>query len=127
MPDLSALRFTASHEWVKADGSNATVGITDFAQGQLGDVIYLELPPVGTRLAAGDRFGAVESVKAASDLYSPVAGTVAAVNSALVDAPETLNGDPYGEGWLLRLEDVETGGVELIDDEAYQLLTAAGH
>ena len=117
-------RYTATHEWIEEADGGVRVGITDFAQAQLGDVIFLELPSVGATLKAGDKFGAVESVKAASDLYAPVGGTVAEVNTALADAPEKLNSDPYGEGWMLRLEDVEEGGVELLDEDAYAALTA---
>jgi glycine cleavage system H protein len=122
VPDLSGYRFTASHEWI--DGSSR-VGISDYAQAQLGDVIFLELPEVGRTLAAGERFGVIESVKAASDLYSPVGGRVAEVNEALVEAPEKVNGDPYGEGWLIRLEDVDEAGAELLDLGAYETSTAA--
>jgi glycine cleavage system H protein len=116
VPDLSGYRFTASHEWV--DGGSR-VGITDYAQAQLGDVIFLELPEVGRTLSAGERFGVIESVKAASDLYSPVGGRVVEVNQALVDAPEKVNADPYGEGWLIKLEDVDETGAELLDQAAY--------
>jgi len=123
MPDLSGFRFTASHEWV--DGGSR-VGITDYAQQQLGDVIFLELPEVGRTLSAGERFGVIESVKAASDLYAPVGGRVAEVNDALVDAPEKVNSDPYGEGWLMRLEEVDEAGAELLDLEAYEKV-ASGH
>jgi glycine cleavage system H protein len=124
VPDLSGYRFTASHEWI--DGGSR-VGITDYAQAQLGDVIFLELPEVGRTLTAGERFGVIESVKAASDLYSPVGGRVVEVNDALVDAPEKVNADPYGDGWLMRLEDVDETGAELLDTEAYEKLTAAAH
>ena len=124
MPDLSGYRFTATHEWI--DGSGR-VGISDYAQQQLGDVIFLELPEVGATVAAGDRFGVIESVKAASDLYAPVGGRVVEVNSALVDAPERVNADPYGDGWLLRLEDVDEAGAELMDDAAYGASTGSGH
>ena len=122
MADLSGYRFTASHEWV--DG-NSRVGITDYAQQQLGDVIFLELPEVGRTLAAGERFGVIESVKAASDLYAPVGGRVAEINEALVDAPERVNADPFGDGWLMRLEEVDEAGAELLDGAAYDKLTAA--
>jgi glycine cleavage system H protein len=128
VPDLSAYRFTATHEWVQPVDGGARVGITDFAQAQLGDVIFLELPEVGARLGAGERFGVIESVKAASDLYAPVGGTVAEVNGTLADAPERVNGDPYGEGWMIRLEDVDEDGAQLLDQRAYDELTAAeGH
>jgi glycine cleavage system H protein len=123
--DLSKYRFTASHEWVRVEGSTATVGITDHAQAQLGDVIFLELPDVGATLAAGAKFGAIESVKAASDLYSPVGGTVAAVNGALNDHPELVNSDPYGEGWMLRLEGASDGGADLLDEAGYTKLVGA--
>jgi glycine cleavage system H protein len=123
--DLSNYRFTASHEWVRVEGSTATVGISDHAQTQLGDVIFLELPEVGATLAAGGKFGAIESVKAASDLYAPVSGTVAAVNGALTDHPELVNSDPYGEGWMVRLEGVSDAGAELLDEAGYTKLVGA--
>ena len=121
MPDLSGMRFSQSHEWVKTDGDSATVGITEYAQSQLGDVIYLELPAVGQRLEAGARFGVVESVKAASDLYAPVAGEVAEVNDALKDHPEYVNQDPYGKGWILKLRGV-SANPRLMDEPAYKRL-----
>jgi glycine cleavage system H protein len=123
VPDLSAFRFTATHEWVETVDGGARIGITDFAQAQLGDVIFLELPEVGATLEAGDRFGVIESVKAASDLYSPVGGRVAEVNDALGDAPERVNTDPYGAGWLLRLEEVTEAGATLLDEGEYAKLT----
>jgi glycine cleavage system H protein len=122
--DLSSYRFTASHEWVRVEGSNATVGISDHAQAQLGDVIFLELPEIGTTLTAGAKFGAIESVKAASDLYAPVGGTVTEVNTALTDHPELVNSDPYGDGWMLRLEGAAEGG-DLLDEAGYAKLTGA--
>jgi glycine cleavage system H protein len=125
VPDLSAFRFTATHEWVETVDGGARVGVTDFAQAQLGDVIFLELPELGTTLKPGDRFGVVESVKAASDLYSPVGGRVAEVNDALGDAPERVNQDPYGGGWLMRLEDVDEDGAKLLDGAEYARLTEA--
>ena len=124
MPDLSAYRFTATHEWVLIEDGNATVGITDHAQSQLGDVIFVELPAVGTVLKAGEKLGAIESVKAASDLYSPVAGAVSEVNDALSAQPELVNREPYAAGWMLRLEGVSDGGVELLDEAAYVAITA---
>lgn len=126
MPDLSSYRFTSSHEWVRTVDGGARVGISDYAQAQLGDVIFLELPEVGATLTAGERFGVIESVKAASDLYAPVGGRVAEVNAVLADSPETVNSDPYEGGWMLRLEDVVEGGVELMDEAGYTALTA-GH
>jgi glycine cleavage system H protein len=120
--DLSNYRFSASHEWVRLEGSDATVGITDHAQAQLGDVIFLELPTVGTELKAGAKFGAIESVKAASDLYAPVSGTVAEVNAALTERPELVNSDPYGEGWMLRLGSAGDDGTNLLDEAGYTKL-----
>jgi glycine cleavage system H protein len=124
VPDLSAYRFAATHEWVKVDGDTATVGITDHAQSQLGDVIFLELPAAGTSLDAGAKFGVIESVKAASDLYMPVGGTVSDVNAALAETPELVNSDPYEAGWMLRLTGVKEGGPELVDEAGYEKLTA---
>ena len=120
MPDLAGYRFTSTHEWVRVDDGIATVGISDHAQAQLGDVIFVELPAVGTVLARGDKFGAIESVKAASDLYAPVSGTVVEVNSGLEDQPELVNNDPYAGGWMLRLEAVSDKGTALMDELAYQ-------
>jgi glycine cleavage system H protein len=96
-------RFSKDHEWVKVDDDTATIGITDFAQKQLGDVVYIELPAIGKRLDVHQTIGVVESVKAVSDVYSPVSGEVTAVNEGLNDAPETLNQDPHGKGWIIRL------------------------
>ena len=121
MPDQSGLRFAETHEWVKKDGDSATVGISEYAQSQLGDVIYLELPAVGRKLEAGAKFGVVESVKAASDLYSPLAGEVAEVNEQLKDHPEYVNQDPYGKGWILKLRGV-SANPRLMDEPAYKRL-----
>lgn len=125
MADLSNYRFTASHEWARIEGSTATVGISDHAQAQLGDVIFLELPAVGTEVKAGAKFGAIESVKAASDLYAPVTGTVAEVNAALTERPELVNSDPYGEGWMLRLDSASADGADLLDEAGYTKLVGA--
>ena len=122
MSNLPAdLRYAKSHEWVRlADDGTAIVGITDYAQNSLGDITYVQLPKVGTTLKAGETFGVVESVKAASDLYAPVAGTVLAVNSALDGAPETVNTAPYGDGWMLRLKVSDSGAAAaLLDPDAY--------
>lgn len=119
MADLSSYRFTATHEWVRLENGGATIGISDHAQAQLGDVIFVELPAVGAALGAGEKFGAIESVKAASDLYAPVGGTVAAVNAALEDQPELVNNDPYGAGWMLRLEAAGDEAAQLMDEAAY--------
>ena len=97
------LQYTKSHEWVRVENDVATVGITEHAQDELGDVVFVELPEQGATLEAGDSFGAVESVKAVSDLYAPVGGEVVEVNAALEESPEKINEDPYGEGWILKL------------------------
>lgn len=125
MPDLSEYRFTESHEWVHVEGGVATIGISDHAQSELGDVIFIELPEVGTVLKAGQKFGAIESVKAASDLYAPIGGTVTGVNDQLGDAPERVNADPYGEGWMIRLDKVDDGGAKLLDEAGYKELAGS--
>lgn len=99
-----ALKYTKDHEWLKADGEEAIIGITQHAQESLGDITFVELPAVGDSFSAGESFGVVESVKAASDLYMPVDGEVVAVNEALEDAPETVNDDPYEAGWIVRIK-----------------------
>ncbi|MDQ3542666.1 MAG: glycine cleavage system protein GcvH [Actinomycetota bacterium] len=106
------LRYSSDHEWLSRDGSRARVGITDYAQDALGDVVYVQLPNVGDSVAAGDTFGEVESTKSVSDIYAPVGGTVVAVNDALADAPQLLNEDPYGEGWIC---DIEMNDLEQFD------------
>jgi glycine cleavage system H protein len=113
------LQYTRSHEWIRIEGDEATIGITDYAQDALGDVVYVDLPEVGASFEAGTTFGAVESVKAASDLYMPVAGEVLAVNSALIDQPEILNSDPYGEAWMLKIR-VAPGVGALMSAGAYE-------
>lgn len=97
------LLYARTHEWARTDGDEATVGISDYAQHALGDVVFAELPEVGQTLTQGESMGVVESVKAASDVYAPLSGEVLAVNEALLDAPETLNGDPYDQGWMIKL------------------------
>jgi glycine cleavage system H protein len=113
-------RYTKSHEWVVVEGKTGTVGITDFAQAQLGDVVFLELPAVGRKLAEHESFGVIESVKAASDLYSPVAGRIAAVNDKLTANPELVNSDPYGDGWILKLELTGDLPADLMDEAEYK-------
>ncbi len=98
-----SLSYTKSHEWVRTEGDTATIGITEHAQDELGDIVFVELPEVGATLDAGDSFGTVESVKAVSDLYVPVGGEVVEVNEALNDSPEKINEDPYGDGWIVKL------------------------
>ena len=118
-------RYTKSHEWVRLEGGIAVVGITDYAQTALGDITYVELPKVGKQLEAGHEFGVIESVKAASDLFAPVAGAVQAVNAALNDTPETVNRDPYGDGWIIKLSGVTPAALTtLMDAAAYDKETA---
>ena len=118
-------RYTRTHEWVTVEGKTVTVGITDFAQSQLGDVVFLELPSSGRKLALRETFGVVESVKAASDLYAPVAGRVVEVNDKLTTKPELVNSDPYGEGWILKLELAGDLPADLLDEAAYKKVTEA--
>jgi glycine cleavage system H protein len=113
-------RYTKTHEWVVLEGKTGTIGITDFAQAQLGDVVFLELPAVGRTLAARESFGVIESVKAASDLYSPVAGRITAVNDKLTANPELVNSDPYGDGWILKLELSGEAPSDLLDEAEYK-------
>jgi glycine cleavage system H protein len=120
-------RYTKAHEWVRLDGDLATVGITKYAADQLGDVVFVELPEAGRALEQFAAFGVVESVKAVSDLYAPVAGDVAETNAALADAPELVNQDPFGAGWMIRIRVSNEGQVaELLDAAAYEQLTAEG-
>ncbi len=118
----SNLLYAATHEWVSSDGDQITVGITDYAQHALGDVVFVELPEVGRTLEQGESFGAVESVKAASDVYAPVGGEVIEVNQALEDVPETVNSDPYAAGWMIKLRarDFEGERGALMDAAAYE-------
>jgi glycine cleavage system H protein len=119
-PDL---KYTKDHEWIRTGGDEARVGITDYAQKQLGDVVYLELPEVGKRLSKGDVFGTIESVKAVSELYAPVAGVVTAVNSSLAERPENVNADPHGS-WMIALQpDDAAGDADLLDAAQYTELT----
>src|SRR5438045_1328778 len=111
-------RYTTEHEWIKPEGEHYVVGITAFAQDQLGDIVYVELPNVGDRLEAGKTFGVIESVKSASDLYAPVGGEVVEVNGELVDQPQTVNDDPYRDGWMIKIRADDAGEVD-------KLLTAA--
>ncbi len=117
------LKYTKDHEWVKIDGDVATVGITDYAQGELGDVVFVELPAEGDSVEQGGTFGTIEAVKAVADLFSPVSGEVTEVNGALEDAPETVNKDPYGDGWMVKIKISDAAQLdELLDAAAYQEL-----
>jgi glycine cleavage system H protein len=117
------LWYSSDHEWVSRDGDVVRVGVTDYAQDALGDVVFVQVPTVGADVSAGDAFGEVESTKSVSDVYAPVSGTVVEVNEALADAPQTLNEDPYGEGWIcsIRLSDPSQLD-DLMDAEAYRKL-----
>ncbi len=115
------LKYTSEHEWVRLDGDIATVGITDYAQDQLGDIVFVELPDEGESVEKGDTFGVVESTKSVSDLYVPLSGTVIESNDPLLDSPEMLNEDPYGEGWMIRIKISDKNEVaELLDASNYQ-------
>ena len=118
-------RYTKTHEWLTVEGKTATVGITDFAQSQLGDVVFVELPSPGRKLEAGEAFGVIESVKAASDLYAPLGGRVAEVNEKLAATPELVNSDPYGDGWLMKIEVTGDLPPDMLDDDAYKALVEA--
>jgi glycine cleavage system H protein len=121
------LHYTREHEWARVDGSRVTVGITDFAQEELGDVVYVELPEVGRAIEAAGTFGVVESVKAVSDLYAPVSGTVVAVNTRLEERPELVNESPYRDGWMIVMEVSNPGELsQLLDAAAYQVYITQG-
>jgi glycine cleavage system H protein len=123
MSDLSALSYTAEHEWIARDGDVATVGITDFAADKLGDVVFVELPAVGSALAAGDVCGEIESTKSVGELYAPLTGEVIAVNDAAVDDPSLVNSDAFGEGWLIKIRVSGDVPADLLDRDAYVALT----
>ena len=121
---IEGLRYSESHEWVKAEGNVAVVGVSDFAQEEMGDITYLDMPMVGDEFAAGDEFGALESVRASSDLYCPVSGKVIEVNETLEDAPENINSDPFGS-WIIKLEMSDPSELDaLMDAAAYQAATS---
>ena len=121
------LKYSKEHEWVRVEGNNAIVGISDYAQSQLGDIVFVELPEPGATVVAGKRFSVVESVKAVSDIFSPVSGKIVAVNDGLNDAPERINQAPYGEGWIAVIEMSDGSQLaELMDDTAYADQVAKG-
>lgn len=121
------LRYTKDHEWVRVEGDEATVGITEYAAGQLGDIVFVELPEAGRKLDQFATFGVVESVKAVSDLFAPVSGEVVAGNEALAGSPELVNSDPYGDGWMIRLKVADATELDgLLDAGAYDQLAAEG-
>ena len=114
------LKYTKEHEWVKIEGNTAVIGITDYAQGELGDIVFVELPPVGDEVVMAKPFGTIEAVKAVSDMFAPVSGKVVEVNAALEDDPMVINRDPYGEGWMLKIEMSSADEVEqLLDSNGY--------
>jgi glycine cleavage system H protein len=120
------LKYSKEHEWARLEGESVRVGITDFAQDALGDVVYVDVPEVGTQVTAGRAFGEVESTKSVSDVYAPVSGTVLERNDALGDAPELVNSDPYGDGWMVLIEPSDPSELEaLLDAGAYRELTAS--
>ena len=122
------LKYTEEHEWVLVEGDLAMIGITDFAQDALGDVVFVELPAVGSEVTTGKAFGVVESVKAVSDVYAPVSGTVEEINEELPDAPEIINTSPYGDGWMIKIRMSNPGELDgLMDAAAYQAHLAEEH
>ena len=122
------LRFTKDHEWIRVEGADAVVGITDFAQSQLGDIVFVEVPAAGKQLKAGGEAAVVESVKAASEVYAPVSGTVIEGNAALPDAPETVNADPLGKGWFFKVKLSNPAELDgLMDQAAYDKFVAEQH
>lgn len=121
----STLRYTKDHEWIKLEGNVATIGITDYAQHELGDIVYVEVETVGKTMKAGDVFGTVEAVKTVSDLFLPVDGTINELNAALANSPESVNNDPYGEGWMIKMTVANPADVEaLMDATAYEAVVA---
>ncbi len=114
------MKYSEEHEWVQVNGDTVTIGVTDFAQEELGDIVFLELPDTGEEFKQGDAFGSIEAVKTVADLYAPISGTVVEVNETLEDAPETVNDSPYGDGWLMKLKLSDPGELDaLMDAEAY--------
>ena len=125
---MSIVRYTKDHEWIRVDGNDAVIGITDFAQEQLGDIVYVELPEIGRKLEKGEEAGVVESVKAASEVYTPVSGEVAAVNAALANDPARVNKDAAGEGWFFKLKLTDPKELDtLLDEAAYKAFIAEPH
>ncbi len=119
------LKYTKDHEWIKLDGNVATIGITEFAQKELGDIVFVEVETIGQTVSEGEVFGTVEAVKTVSDLFSPVAGTIDELNPALANEPELVNSDPYGEGWMIKMTVTDVAAVEaLMDAAAYEALVS---
>lgn len=121
----AALRYTKDHEWIRVEGTTGWIGITEYAQGELGDVVFVELPPVGTKLETGKSFGTIEAVKAVSDLYAPVSGEVAELNADVQNSPELVNKEPYDRGWMIKITLANPAEVNgLLDAESYKKLIA---
>jgi glycine cleavage system H protein len=119
------LKYTKDHEWIRIDGDVATIGVTDFAQHELGDIVFVDINAIGKELNAGDVFGTVEAVKTVSDLFLPVAGTITEINAGLESAPEKVNTDPYGDGWMVKMTIKDAGKIaSLLDADAYSNLVA---
>jgi glycine cleavage system H protein len=117
------LKYTKEHEWVKVDGDIVIIGITDYAQGELGDIVFVELPAIGSEITNGDPFGTIEAVKAVSDLFAPVSGEVVEINEALNDTPEIVNKSPYNDGWMIKIEISDTADLnELLEADAYKAM-----
>jgi len=117
----SDLKYSEDHEWIRVEGDSAVIGITDYAQGELGDVVYVDLPSIGDSFARQDVFGSIEAVKAASDLYIPIGGEVVEINSAIEEGPEIINQDPYGDGWMIKVKISDATEVDaLMDATAYE-------
>ncbi|MGD9972661.1 MAG: glycine cleavage system protein GcvH [Desulfatirhabdiaceae bacterium] len=132
MKDISELqfpetvRYAADHEWARPDGDSVVIGITDYAQDQLGDIVYVELPKIGEMFATGEVFGTVESVKAVSELFMPVGGEVIAINSALMDSPDQVNADPYHDGWMIRIVPAQISDMNLLMDQTAYITMLKG-
>jgi glycine cleavage system H protein len=123
---LADLKYTKEHEWVKVDGDIATIGITDYAQGELGDIVFVELPEIGLQVKQMGKFGTIEAVKAVSDMFSPLSGKVTAINAALDGDPMIVNRDPYGEGWMVKIQISSAGELnQLLDAKGYEALLKA--
>ncbi|MCP4705884.1 MAG: glycine cleavage system protein GcvH [candidate division Zixibacteria bacterium] len=119
----SDLKYTKEHEWIKIDGNLATIGVTDFAQGELGDIVFVELPSVGDEAKSGESFGTIEAVKAVSEIFSPLSGKIAEINELLEDDPMVINSEPYGDGWMVKIELSDSSELEsLISSDEYQEL-----
>jgi glycine cleavage system H protein len=117
----SDLKYTEEHEWLRVDGDTVEIGITDYAQGELGDIVFVELPSVGDQIERGESFGTIEAVKAVSDLYAPITGKVTEINDSLEDDPTVINRDPYGDGWMIKVEISDSSEIEkLLTADAYK-------